>query len=136
MVHGEAIRDAPGTEPQPDGSRRRSMPHQEKLGDIAYAARRADVERSTMAIRHGGTVDLLVSRAYGLSRHDVDRHLAAGELIRTARGDVVLLGRAQEDARQRWRSVGDVRTGEVVGLLAAAVRSLEEEQAAARLDEL
>lgn len=89
-----------------------------------------------MAIRHDGTVDLLVSRAYGLSRRDVDRHLAAGELIRTARADLVLLRQAHEDARGRWRSVGDARTGEVVGLLGAAVRSLEEEQAAARIDEL
>ena len=38
-----------------------------------------------MAARDGGTVDLLVSRAYGLSRRDVDRQLAADELIQTAR---------------------------------------------------
>jgi hypothetical protein len=74
-------------------------------------------------------VELLIARALRLGHDAVDTQLAAGELIRTAGGDLQLLRRAHRRAVARWPDFGDGRwIGQVLTPLYAAVVSLEEEE--------
>lgn len=80
---------------------------------------------------HDPVVELLIGRALRLARDNIDTQLAAGELIRAARGQLALLHRARDAVAQRWlASDNNQLAARALGPLQAAERSLEDEQAA------
>lgn len=87
-----------------------------------------------MGERRDARVALLIRRALDLGRDDIDRQLAAGELIRTAGADFELLRAAHEAAADRFDDLAGEWLGMVLAPLWAAVSSLEEERAARAAD--